>query len=106
MVCLNPARTSGGSSLTFPNPTCDASTKAKATSRGVRWRPILTCGNSAQVYRDGNPDEPLLVWLYFANRQPNPPLPNAAYKKQLVDGAKFWRLPQEYQAQLARIQTA
>lgn len=59
-----------------------------------------------QVCRDGKGDEPLLVWLYFANRQPNPPLPNAAYKKQLVEGAKFWRLPQEYQVQLARIQTA
>ena len=59
-----------------------------------------------QVYRDGNRDEPLLVWLYFANRQPNPPLPNAAYKKQLVDGAKFWRLPEEYQAQLRQIQVA
>ncbi|MGD0258835.1 MAG: gamma-glutamylcyclotransferase family protein [Verrucomicrobiota bacterium] len=58
------------------------------------------------VYRDGNREEPLLVWLYFANRQPNPPLPNAAYKKQLVDGAKFWRLPEEYQAQLRQIQTA
>jgi hypothetical protein len=44
--------------------------------------------------------------LYFANRQPNPPLPNTAYKKQLVDGAKFWRLPEEYQAQLRQIQTA
>jgi hypothetical protein len=59
-----------------------------------------------QVYRGGNRNEPLLVWLHFANRQPNPPWPNAAYKKQLVDGARFWHLPQEYQAQLARIQTA
>ena len=59
-----------------------------------------------EVYRDGNQAEPLTVWLYFANRQPNPPLPNVAYKQQLVDGAKFWRLPQEYQAQLAGIKTA
>jgi gamma-glutamylcyclotransferase (GGCT)/AIG2-like uncharacterized protein YtfP len=58
-----------------------------------------------QVYPDGG-DEPLLVWLYFANRQPNPPLPNAAYKKQLVDGAKFWCLPEEYQAQLRQIEVA
>ena len=56
-----------------------------------------------QVYRAGR-DEPLLVWLYFANRQPNPPLPNAAYKQQLVEGARFWRLPEEYQAQLRQIQ--
>ena len=59
-----------------------------------------------QVCREGIRDKPMLVWLYFANQQPNPPLPNAAYKKQLVDGARFWGLPEEYQAQLARIQTA
>ena len=59
-----------------------------------------------QVCRDGKPEQPLLVWLYFANRQPNPPLPNAAYKKQLVNGAKHWGLPEAYQAQLRRIETA
>ena len=57
------------------------------------------------VYRDGDENQPLQVWLYFANREPNPPLPNASYKKQLVDGARYWRLPQEYQTQLERIQT-
>ena len=59
-----------------------------------------------QVYRGGKAGEPLVVWLYFANRQPNPPLPNAAYKRQLVEGARFWRLPEEYQAQLRQIQVA
>ena len=59
-----------------------------------------------EVLRDGKQDQPVLVWLYFANRQPDPPLPNAAYKKQLVDGAKFWGLPEAYQAQLRRIETA
>ena len=34
----------------------------------------------------------------------NPPLPNAAYKQQLVEGAKYWRLPEEYQAELGRIE--
>jgi hypothetical protein len=57
-----------------------------------------------KVCRDGKPDEPLVVWLYFANRQPNPPLPNAAYKRQLVEGASYWRLPEEYQAELGRIE--
>jgi gamma-glutamylcyclotransferase (GGCT)/AIG2-like uncharacterized protein YtfP len=59
-----------------------------------------------EVLRDGKKDEPVQVWLYFANREPNPPLPNAAYMKQLVEGAKFWGLPEEYQARLKRIQTA
>jgi gamma-glutamylcyclotransferase (GGCT)/AIG2-like uncharacterized protein YtfP len=58
-----------------------------------------------EVCRDGKKDKPVLVWLYFANREPDPPLPNAAYKQQLVDGARFWGLPEEYQAQLRRIQT-
>jgi hypothetical protein len=44
--------------------------------------------------------------LCFADRQPNPPLPNMAYKQQLVEGARFWGLPEEYQEQLRRIETA
>jgi gamma-glutamylcyclotransferase (GGCT)/AIG2-like uncharacterized protein YtfP len=59
-----------------------------------------------KVLRDGKQGQPVLVWLYFANREPNPPLPNAAYKKQLVDGAKYWGLPEAYQVQLRRIETA
>jgi len=59
-----------------------------------------------EVLRDGKQGQPVLVWLYFASREPNPPLPNAAYKQQLVDGAKYWGLPEAYQAQLRRIQTA
>jgi gamma-glutamylcyclotransferase len=59
-----------------------------------------------EVYRDGKQEQPIVVWLYFANRQANPPLPNAAYKKQLVEGASYWRLPEAYQAQLRRIETA
>jgi gamma-glutamylcyclotransferase (GGCT)/AIG2-like uncharacterized protein YtfP len=59
-----------------------------------------------EVYRDGKQDQPIVVWLYFANRQPNAPLPNAAYKRQLVEGARYWGLPEEYQAQLRRIETA
>jgi hypothetical protein len=44
--------------------------------------------------------------LCFLNRHPDCPLPNAADKQQLVDGARLWGLPQEYQAQLRRIETA
>jgi hypothetical protein len=79
-------------------------------SEGFRpGRPIK--GNSyvreqREVYRDGNQGEPLLVWLYFAIRQPNPPPPNAAYKRQLVEGARHWALPAEYQAELERIKAS
>jgi gamma-glutamylcyclotransferase (GGCT)/AIG2-like uncharacterized protein YtfP len=59
-----------------------------------------------EVCRDGKAGEPMRVWLYFANRQPNPPFPNLAYKQQLVEGARFWGLPEEYQEQLRRIETA
>jgi gamma-glutamylcyclotransferase (GGCT)/AIG2-like uncharacterized protein YtfP len=58
------------------------------------------------VYRDGHSDQPIHAWIYFANRQPTPPRPSPAYKKLLVDGAKQWGLPPEYQALLERIDTA
>ena len=58
------------------------------------------------VYRDGKKEEPLLVHVYFANRRQNPPPPNAAYKKLIVDGAKHWHLPADYVDQLERIETA
>ena len=57
-----------------------------------------------QVY--GRTGEPFGVWLYFANREPNPPRPNALYKRQLVEGARHWGLPDEYQAELERIEVA
>lgn len=56
-----------------------------------------------QVYRDGAEGDATVVWIYFAHPEPNPPLPSAAYKGLLVDGAKNWHLPEDYQAELARI---
>jgi gamma-glutamylcyclotransferase (GGCT)/AIG2-like uncharacterized protein YtfP len=58
------------------------------------------------VSRDGSENQPLVVWIYVANRQDNPPLPNAAYKKLIVEGAKHWHLPADYIAQLERIEVA
>jgi len=58
------------------------------------------------VCRDGGEHQPMEVWLYFANRQPNPPLPDAAYKRLIVEGARHWRLPATYQAELAQIEIA
>jgi hypothetical protein len=56
-----------------------------------------------RVCCDGDEAKPALVCLYFAIRQETVSLPNAAYKKQLVDGAKYWHLPKSYQAELRRI---
>ena len=47
----------------------------------------------------------LAVWTYVANREPNPPKPNAEYKRHIVEGARFWRLPDEYLTMLDLIQT-
>lgn len=48
------------------------------------------------VWRGGERDDPLLVWLYVANREDNPPPPSADYKRLLVRGAEHWRLPIDY----------
>lgn len=57
------------------------------------------------VWRGGNRDEPLLVWLYFASREDRPPPPSAAYMRQIVRGAKSWRLPADYLRMLQEIST-
>jgi gamma-glutamylcyclotransferase (GGCT)/AIG2-like uncharacterized protein YtfP len=57
-----------------------------------------------RVYRDGNEDDPLLVSVYFAIQQPNPPLPNDNYKRLIVGGARYWHLPDAYIQELERIE--
>jgi len=47
----------------------------------------------------------LQVWAYFAERQPDPPLPSHQHKELIVSGAKAWGLPQDYIAELERIET-
>jgi gamma-glutamylcyclotransferase (GGCT)/AIG2-like uncharacterized protein YtfP len=55
-----------------------------------------------QVFTDGE-DMPVLVSLYFAEKQKNPPLPSAEYKQLIVEGAKHWNLPQDYIEGLEKI---
>jgi len=57
------------------------------------------------VFSDGDSNKPLVTWIYIAQRQENPPLPSAAYKKLIVEGAKFWHLPPHYIAELEKIET-
>jgi gamma-glutamylcyclotransferase (GGCT)/AIG2-like uncharacterized protein YtfP len=55
-----------------------------------------------EVFSDGE-DKPVLVSIYFAEKQKNPPLPSAEYKQLIVEGAKHWKLPQEYIGELEKI---
>jgi gamma-glutamylcyclotransferase (GGCT)/AIG2-like uncharacterized protein YtfP len=55
---------------------------------------------------DGDPKRPLLAWIYFATREEKPPLPNAEYKRLIVDGARFWHLPDDYISELEKIEVA
>jgi hypothetical protein len=36
------------------------------------------------------------VEVYFATPEIDPPLPSQAYKDQILQGAKAWKLPEEY----------
>jgi len=54
----------------------------------------------------GDENKPMAVWVYFAKRQPEPPPPNAKYKRQIIEGAKFWRLPDRYIRELENIEVA
>jgi hypothetical protein len=56
------------------------------------------------VYRDGNDDAPLLPLVYFAIKQNNPPRPNAECKGLIVDGARYWHLPEDYIRELEEIE--
>ncbi len=60
----------------------------------------------SDICRDGNDDAPLVAWVYFAIRQNNPRRPNAEYKRLIVDGARFWRLPEDYIRELEEIEVA
>ena len=52
------------------------------------------------VLLNGNDQEPLKVFTYFGDPQPNPPLPNIDYKNLILSGARHWHLPAEYIRQL------
>lgn len=55
------------------------------------------------VFFDGEEGRRLTFATYFAERQPNPPLPNQEYKNRLLVGAKYWRVPAACIAELERI---
>jgi gamma-glutamylcyclotransferase (GGCT)/AIG2-like uncharacterized protein YtfP len=51
-------------------------------------------------------DRPLEVIVYIAEKENDVPLPNAAYKQHIMDGARYWHLPQEYCDLLEKIEVA
>ncbi len=73
----------------------DCAEKMKDTTGVSPWR----------LHTDGKKN-PVLVSLYFAEKQKNPPLPSADYKQLIVEGAKHWQLPQEYIEGLEQIKVA
>lgn len=60
----------------------------------------------ASVYALNDGDQPLAVIVYIAEKENDAPLPNAAYKQHIMDGARYWQLPQAYCALLEKIEVA
>jgi AIG2-like family len=58
------------------------------------------------VFLDGENQRPLTVSAYFGDPQPNPPLPNAAYKNLILAGARHWHLSEEYIRELEQIEVS
>lgn len=56
------------------------------------------------VLLDGDEQHPLTVSVYFAEPQPEPPLPNHTYKDLILSGARYWHLPDDYIQELDRIE--
>ena len=57
------------------------------------------------VFIDDDDQNPLVCSSYFATPQPDSPLPNRAYVRHLLDGARHWRLPDGYIVELEAIAT-
>jgi gamma-glutamylcyclotransferase len=58
------------------------------------------------VFMDGEDRRPLMVYAYFGEPQPNPPLPNAEYKNLILAGARHWHLPAKYIRELEQIEVS
>ena len=58
------------------------------------------------VFLDGLKQRPLTVSAYFGTPQSNPPLPNAAYKRLILAGARQWHLPEGYIHELEQIEVS
>jgi gamma-glutamylcyclotransferase (GGCT)/AIG2-like uncharacterized protein YtfP len=53
-----------------------------------------------------NGHDPLQALVYIADKEESVPLPNADYKRHIIDGARYWQLPPSYCAMLEKIQVS
>jgi hypothetical protein len=58
------------------------------------------------VYALNDGQAPIHVLVYVAELERNVPLPNAEYKRLILEGAKHWNLPTHYLSLLEEIQAA
>ncbi|TMA11206.1 MAG: gamma-glutamylcyclotransferase [Deltaproteobacteria bacterium] len=54
----------------------------------------------------GDGRRPLEAWVYVAEKETCPPLPNGLYKRLIVEGARHWKLPEAYIEMLERLEVA
>ncbi|MGO8750443.1 MAG: gamma-glutamylcyclotransferase family protein [Thermoguttaceae bacterium] len=62
--------------------------------------------DKVHVLAENDERQPMTVSTYFATKQPTPPRPSEAYMRQIIDGAKFWKLPPQYIEELQRVPTS
>jgi gamma-glutamylcyclotransferase (GGCT)/AIG2-like uncharacterized protein YtfP len=56
------------------------------------------------VFPVNDGDQPINALVYVAEFEKNVPLPNAEYKRVIIEGARHWQLPETYLSMLAAIQ--
>lgn len=56
------------------------------------------------TYAINDGKSPQTALVYIAPKEDNVPLPNAEYKRLMVEGARYWQLPQDYCAMLEAIE--
>jgi hypothetical protein len=61
--------------------------------------------NVVVLQSNGNAATPEVI-VYIAPQELNAPLPNAEYKRLLLEGARHWQLPEEYCRMLEQIEAA
>ena len=79
---------------------CEGFHEGRSTEKNAYNRAPL------DVLPEGDDQEPMGVVTYVAVRQEKPPLPNGAYMRQIIEGAKFWSLPSDYIEQLEQVEVA
>jgi gamma-glutamylcyclotransferase (GGCT)/AIG2-like uncharacterized protein YtfP len=66
---------------------------------GYRREPMV-------VHPFNNGNQPLKSLVYIAPREDAPPPPNGEYKRLMLEGALYWRLPDAYRIMLEQIAVA